>query len=539
MYSKKMIPFATFCLLSPMSQAKEPALYSTSFENFSTKKVSEFIDGGILWKLNGGSTGTKVISRTGKKSLLFDAKESSAEVLFNGKLKNCRGVTFWASHPSRITGAFQFRAHAKVDNSWKEIEVLDTKIAYSNQFLSEINIALPKLASAFKLSYKSWRGAVYIDDFKLLKDPPTRSHQTPMVATETITHFLENKELFKSGSQGTHTFRIPTLITARNGDLIAAVDARRQSGSDLKLSKDIDIVIRRSSDNGKTWTDIETIIDHGPSKTAKPTSDSSFILDRTTGEIFCFYNYMDQIKSPKETRFHVQSSTDHGKTWGAPRDITDSITKPEWKMNFKFITSGRGIQTNDGELLHTLVNLETTGLFLFGSKDHGKTWRFNDVVIKPGNESKVIQLSDGSLMVNSRLGGQKGKGFRGVHRSSDGGKTWSFSVDKSQIDPVCNGSILRYTKKADGYSKDRLLLCHPNSFSGRNNLTIKISYDEGKTWSRGKVIEKGPSAYSSLTICKDGSIGVLYEIKKNVNFARFTLEEITDGKDKLKKAYKY
>lgn len=343
---------------------------------------------------------------------------------------------------------------------------------------------------------------------------------------------VEEKTLFVSGTENTHTFRIPALLTAGNGDLIACCDARRQSNRDIHKSMDTDIVIKRSSDNGKTWTNMEVVCDYGY---GKPASDPSLISDRITGEIFCFYNYIDQDNAPREVRHLVQSSKDNGKTWGKARDITEQITKPEWKMDFKFITSGRGIQRRNGDLLHTLVNLQN-GLHLFGSKDHGAGWFMIDVPVMPGNESKVIELNDGGLMINARVNDKQG--MRWVHRSSGGGRIWSSGPDKSLTDPGCNASILRFTSTTDGYARDRLLFSNACSALGRENLVVRISYDEGKSWSDGKVIDPGPAAYSCLTICRDGSIAVLYEAGyRAVRFVRFTLEALTDGRDRLSKPY--
>jgi sialidase-1 len=277
---------------------------------------------------------------------------------------------------------------------------------------------------------------------------------------------------------------------------------------------------------------MELICDYGD---GRPASDPSLILDRATGALFCFYNYMDQDNAPKEFRLYVQRSKDHGKTWGKARDITDEVAKPEWKMDFKFITSGRGIQTRNGDLLHTMVNLNN-GLHLFKSEDHGKRWKLLDVPLKPGNESKVIELADGRLMVNCRA---QGKGHRWVHVSEDHGQSWVGRAERALVDPACNASILRYTSVKDGYDKNRLLFCNANSLQGRKNLAVRISYDEGASWSEGRVIDPGPSAYSSLTICADGTIGVLYEPGYGeVRFARFTLEDLTDGKDRLAKPYR-
>lgn len=122
-------------------------------------------------------------------------------------------------------------------------------------------------------------------------------------------------------------YRIPAIVTATNGDLIAAIDERVPSCGDLKWSGDINIVIRRSSDNGKTWSEIEKIVDFPLGKSA---SDPSMIVDKETGEIFLFYNFMDLEKEKDIYYLHVVKSLDNGKTWSNPEDITSQISKPEW-----------------------------------------------------------------------------------------------------------------------------------------------------------------------------------------------------------------
>ncbi|UJH92643.1 glycoside hydrolase [Antarcticibacterium sp. 1MA-6-2] len=243
-------------------------------------------------------------------------------------------------------------------------------------------------------------------------------------------------------------YRIPSLITAPNGDLIAAIDERVPSCADLRGSRDINIVQRRSTDGGKTWSDIETVVDFPLGESA---SDPSMIVDEETKEIFLFYNFMN-LDSEKDV-YYLQfvKSADNGKTWTELMDITQQISKPEWHKDFKFITSGRGIQTSTSRLLHTLVNLDS-GLHLFGSDDHGKTWFFIDTPIKPADESKVIELSDGRYMINSRV--NTGEGHRYVHISEDEGKTWETNPASELTDPGNNASIIRYTAKEDGYEKD-------------------------------------------------------------------------------------
>jgi sialidase-1 len=263
----------------------------------------------------------------------------------------------------------------------------------------------------------------------------------------------------------------------------------------------------------------------------KSASDPSMIVDKITNNIFLFYNYMDLDNEKDVYYLHVVKSSDNGKTWSKPEDITSQIAKPEWKNDFKFITSGRGIQTTSGKLLHCMVNLNN-GMHVFGSDDHGKTWYFLDTPIQPADESKIVELADGSLMVNARV---NKKGLRYVHTSSSQGKTWETKADSTLIDPGCNASIIRYTSVKEGYKKNRLLFSNAKSEKDRVNMTIKISYDEGKTWSEGKTIYTGSSAYSSMTILKNGNIGLFFEKDNHTQnvFTSFSLEWLTDGKDKL------
>lgn len=342
------------------------------------------------------------------------------------------------------------------------------------------------------------------------------------------------QDLFNSSmDENVQCYRIPAIVTAPNGDVIASIDERVPGCGDLKWSKDINIIVRRSSDNGKTWSEIETVVDFPFGQSA---SDPSMIVDSVTNEIFLFYNFMDLNKEKDVYYLHVVKSADNGKTWSKPTDITSQITKPEWHKDFKFITSGRGIQTKSGKLLHTMVNLNS-GLHVFGSDDHGKTWYFIDSPIQPADESKIIELVDGTLMINARV---NGKGLRYVHTSTDEGLTWKTESAPQLIDPGCNASIIRYTAIEDGYKKNRLLFSNASSEKGRVNMTVKISYDEGKTWSEGKTIYAGPSAYSSLTILKNGDIGLFFEqdeYSKNP-FVSFSLDWLTDGTDNYKKPKK-
>lgn len=339
------------------------------------------------------------------------------------------------------------------------------------------------------------------------------------------------KDLFNAKMKAdVSCYRIPAIITAPNGDLIAAIDERVPSCGDLKWSKDINIVIRRSTDNGDTWSEIETVVDYPLGQSA---SDPSMLVDNVTGAIFMFFNYMDLDHEKDVYYLKVIKSTDNGRTWSLPRDISSQITKAEWHNHFKFITSGRGIQTKDGKLLHTLVNLQK-GLHLFASDDHGETWYLIDTPITPADESKIIELTDGTWMINSRV---QDKGFRYIHTSVDEGKTWLSTPDSTLIDPGCNASIIRYTSVDAGDDKNRLLFANAKMKDDRMNMTIRVSYDEGKSWTEGKTIYEGSSAYSSMTILSNGDIGLFFEkdnYTENV-FTRLSLKWLTDGDDEYSK----
>ncbi|MDY0240379.1 MAG: sialidase family protein, partial [Bacteroidales bacterium] len=287
-------------------------------------------------------------------------------------------------------------------------------------------------------------------------------------------------------------YRIPALVTSRDGDLIAVCDQRVPTCADLNGNRDINIVMRTSPDNGENWSEIRTIVDYPEGRSA---SDPSLITDLVTGTLFLFFNYMDHDQEKGVYYLRVTKSTDNGKTWSTPEDITDQITKPDWHGDFKFITSGRGMQTQSGKLVHTLVNLQK-GLHLFRSEDHGRSWSLLEVPLIPGDESKIIELADGTWMVNSRV---NGAGHRYVHLSADEGKTWVTHAEAGLADPGCNASLIR--------EGNLLFFSNPNCTDQRRNLTLRISTDQGKTWGEGRSMWAGNSAYSSMTFIPGKGIG--------------------------------
>ncbi len=316
--------------------------------------------------------------------------------------------------------------------------------------------------------------------------------------------------LFKSSNTDGSCYRIPAIATMPNGDIIALCDQRIGSCGDLKFNKDINIVMKRSKDNGKTWSEMDTLVDYPYGQSA---SDPSLIVDEQTGCVFLFYNFMDLVEEPGVFYLKYVKSCDNGNTWSKPVDISSQITKAEWHNDFKFITSGRGLQVKSGKLLHTLVVLNK-GVFVFYSNDHGDTWSFNDVPVKPADESKIIELSNGEIMINSRA---NGLGYRYIHLSNDDGKTWKSFCDSSLNDPGCNASILNYN--------DTLLFANLDSNTKRQNLSLKLSSDNGKTWKILRTIYPESSAYSSICRLPGGGIGVLFE---KDDYTEIVFVKITD-----------
>ncbi|MBR4615397.1 MAG: exo-alpha-sialidase [Kiritimatiellae bacterium] len=334
----------------------------------------------------------------------------------------------------------------------------------------------------------------------------------------------EQVTLWKNGDGGIAVYRIPAICTAPNGDLIAVCDARSRNGGDLNIYQPINISCRRSTDNGATWSDpVNTWTWRWDDEEQWSGSDPSLIVDEKTGTIFLFYNVWEWKNKKDIYQFFVQESTDNGLTWSKPRDISNDIKFDGWNFGgmrnqggFIFITSGSGVQMKDGTLMHTIVRVGgPTEVALFGSSDHGKTWKHFGNPVQQGDECKFVELDDGTWMINSRCQA----GSREVHRSTDKGVTWTSVTDYTLLDPACNAQLMKYPlARASGPDKtpnenlpENVLLFSNCKSRGRNNLFLRTSWDDGKTWTPGVSIEPAGAAYSDMTILKTGEVGVLFE----------------------------
>ncbi len=347
--------------------------------------------------------------------------------------------------------------------------------------------------------------------------------------------------LFTAGTEDYHTFRIPALIRSNKGTLLAFCEGRRLGGGD---SGDIDIVLKRSLDNGESWEPIQTAVSTGTDTDGNPAP----VVDRDTGTIWLVFckNLADgaegKIVAGEAPRtVWVTASTDDGETWKEPREVTATTKNEDWTW---YATGPcHGIQLANGRLVipcdHVLGNNRNYAEYgyshLIVSDDHGETWKMAGKAQPGTNESVVVETVDGGLYFNCR--NYVAPKRRAYARSSDSGDTFTeFGYEEDLIEPICQASMVRYTD-ANQHDKNRILFSNPASES-RERMTIRISYDECQSWNSGKVLHAGPSAYSDLCIDSDMNICCLYERGENsayetLSFAKFDLAWLTDGEDTL------
>jgi sialidase-1 len=337
--------------------------------------------------------------------------------------------------------------------------------------------------------------------------------------------------VFVARTHGYHTYRIPSLLVTPRGTLLAFCEGRKNGSGD---AGDIDVLLRRSADQGKTWQNLLLVWDNGANTCGNPCP----VVDRTTGTIWLLLTHNlgsdteAQIiagKSKGRRTVWVSRSTDDGITWSTPVEITEAVRKEDWTW---YATGpGTGIQTRSGRLVIPCDNIvagsKRRQAHVIYSDDHGKTWQLGGVVGPDCNECQVVELRDGRLMLNIRS--YRGQNRRLVAHSKDGGLTWSDPVaDPALIEPVCQASL---TRLPDGRA---LLFSNPAS-KKRENLTVRLSTDDGRTWPVARTLHAGPAAYSCLAVLPDGSIGCLYERGAKgpyeaIVFAHFSLAWLRAGK---------
>jgi sialidase-1 len=378
---------------------------------------------------------------------------------------------------------------------------------------------------------------------------------------------LEKTDLWTGDEGGYKMYRIPGIVVTKKGTVLAYAEARRHSGNDWDT---IDIVVRRSTDAGRTFSPQQVIarvtgeIRRNPvaieRKQALPGdvtyNNPAAIVDRSGAVHFLFcMEYM---------RVFYMRSDDDGKTFSQAVEITAAADalRPQYAWRVVATGPGHGIQLRRGRLLvpiwlalgtggnghHPSVNATLV------SDDHGASWRAGEIAV-PGtaqfpdpNETDAVELADGRVMLNVRTEAKENR--RTVVTSKDGARGWSEPrLQRDLPDPICFAGLVRFSTKKHG-GRNRLLFSNPENLTradGRNtvskdrkNLTVHLSYDEGGTWPVKRALEPGSSGYSDLAVLPDGTILCLYETgagpgsfpNRKLVLARFNLEWLTEGKDK-------
>jgi sialidase-1 len=335
-------------------------------------------------------------------------------------------------------------------------------------------------------------------------------------------------DVFVAGQEGYHTFRIPSLLVTAKGTLLAFAEGRKNGRAD---SGDIDLVLKRSNDAGRTWSALQVVASDAANTVGNPCP----VVDGETGTIWLpmTWNLGQDLErdiiagTSKDTRrVMVSSSNDDGVSWSKRVDVTATTKLPEWTW---YATGpGVGIQLKSGRLLipcdHREVGSSKYRSHVIYSDDHGKSWKLGGVVGEDVNECQAVELSDESIMINMRSY-RANRRCRAMSISKDGGASWSGLVDDATlIEPNCQASLVGFA--GDARHKPFVLFCNPASQQKREKLTVRVSHDEGRTWPIAKLIDEGPSAYSSLAVLPDVTVGCLYERDNygKITFVRLTVD---------------
>ncbi len=371
---------------------------------------------------------------------------------------------------------------------------------------------------------------------------------------------MDNATQVFPSQKGSAYYRIPSLVVTTNGTLLAFADKRYNSKNDLPNR--IEVEVKRSTNNGKTWSNPIRIT---PTSTANNNGygDTATVLVRQNNTVLAFvvsHEGFLQSTSSKPQRINLFRSSDEGLTWQGPEDITSQIygsqcsdtTRKNWHA--AFVSSGNGIQLSTGRILFVLNVRENNSTavttfknYCLYSDDGGYTWSVSKnapVNSRGGNEAKIVELVDGRLLMSAR----PSTGNKRMHAySSDQGETWDSAKDSDITAAGSNGDMIYYTSVKNGWDTNRIIHFIPTStttvsgdeqYNGRTgpaNPKFYYSYDDGKTFQKTSVIRNKQSGYSSLAVLHDGSIGVLFEDKSwggPIKFMRVSFQWLTKNKDK-------
>ncbi|MGL5681611.1 MAG: BNR-repeat neuraminidase N-terminal domain-containing protein [Marinifilaceae bacterium] len=332
-----------------------------------------------------------------------------------------------------------------------------------------------------------------------------------------------------AGDDNAAAYRIPGLVTSNKGSLLAVYDVRYNNSVDLQ--ERVDVGLSRSTDKGQTWEPMRIIMtfgeDAGLPSGQNGVGDPAILVDTKTGTIWtiaawthgmgnyrAWFNSQQGMDKNHTAQLVLTKSTDDGKTWSAPINITDQVKKPEWY--FLLQGPGMGITMADGTLVFPIQYIDEKKVPNAGvmySKDGGETWHIHNHARTNTTEAQVAEVEPGVLMLNMR---DNRGGSRAVSITRDLGKTWEeHSSNRSALqESVCMASLIKVDAKDNALNKDILLFSNPNTTKGRHSITIKASLDGGKTWlpEHEVLLDAGHGwGYSCLTMVDKNTVGIIYE----------------------------
>ena len=316
------------------------------------------------------------------------------------------------------------------------------------------------------------------------------------------------QDLFASGKDDYHTYRIPAIVTTNKGTLLVFCEGRKNNRND---HGNLDMLLRRSVDGGDSWMATQLVYEEG-GDTDVTIGNACPVVDRETGIIWLPF-------TRNNTDVLITSSKNDGKSWSKPINITKQVKRDGW--GWYATGPGNGIQltrgTHKGRLIipcdHRLTRItdrnKSTRSHVIYSDDHGSTWTIGGSTDFLMNECTIAERTDGSLLLNMRS--NRGRKMRAVATSQNGGIDWSKCVDNPALpEPVCQANMLRVNWPTDN-QPGRLVFSNPASPSKRENLVVRVSYNDGKTWPTNRTVYQGAAAYSCMTVLANGNIGIVFE----------------------------
>lgn len=364
------------------------------------------------------------------------------------------------------------------------------------------------------------------------------------ISSKNITHRMA-VGVRHAGNDGSASFRIPGLVTTNKGTLLGVYDVRYNSSVDLQ--EYVDVGLSRSTDGGKSWEKMRLPLSFGEygglPKAQNGVGDPSILVDTQTNTVWVVAAWTHGMGNQRAwwsshpgmdinhtAQLVLAKSTDDGKTWSKPINITEQVKDPSWY--FLLQGPGRGITMSDGTLVFPTQFIDSTRIPNAGimySKDRGRTWKMHHLARTNTTEAQVAEIEPGVLMLNMR---DNRGGSRAVALTKDLGKTWTEhpSSRKALQEPVCMASLIHVDAKDNVLNKDLLLFSNPDTTKGRNHITIKASLDKGLTWLPEHQImldEAEGWGYSCLTMIDKETIGILYESSvAHMTFQSIKLKDI-------------